>query len=233
MEYLQQNWLVLVVLILGVGLGARWLWDKVRRKTFSRPLLLAIIALLLAGIGGLGFVPMDVGMWTTFGALGTLAVLLLIVISTGTWNAYLGYLVGAVLLFGTGAWVLGPLGQLIGDAGKFVVTLVPLEPWWLLLLLLIPVTIWLSFRSLSGLGPIRRWLAIGLRCLGITLLALALAETHARKQDENVTVLFAWDRSLSIPPEQNAEGDEDLRKQRIMNFINESVRKRAKQGDRA
>src|ERR1700690_262362 len=101
----------------------------------------------------------------------------------------------------------------------------PLEPWWLLLLLLLPLIVWLSFRRMSGLGPVGRWVAIGLRCLVITFLALALAETHARKHDENLTVLFAWDRSLSIPIDQDEAGGEDLRKQRLMSFINDAVRK--------
>jgi len=42
---------------------------------------------------------------------------------------------------------------------------------------LVPIIIALSFRSLAGLGAGAPLVAIGLRCLGIVLLVLALAET--------------------------------------------------------
>src|SRR5262249_41823697 len=112
------------------------------------------------------------------------------------------------------------------------------EPWWLLLLLLVPLIFLFSFRSLAGLGPVRRWIAIGLRCLLIILLTLALAEVHLRHTDETVTVLFVWDRSLSIPEE--LEKDDfgqvtDRRKQHVLKFINDAVAKRGprRQRDRA
>ena len=41
-----------------------------------------------------------------------------------------------------------------------------------------------------GLGPVRRWVALGLRCLLITLVALALAELRIKHQNDTVTVLF-------------------------------------------
>ena len=54
--------------------------------------------------------------------------------------------------------------HLVRDAGLgitcFVRTLWQSEfaqPWWLLLLLLLPGVVWISYRSLAGLGPVRRW----------------------------------------------------------------------------
>ena len=70
---------------------------------------------------------------------------------------------------------------------------------WLLLLLFVPVLVWTSYHNLISLGPVRRWLAIGLRCSLIVFLAFALGEMHARKPNDHVTVLFVWDRSLSMP----------------------------------
>ena len=55
------------------------------------------------------------------------------------------------------------------------------EPWWMLLLMLIPALFWTSFNNLITLGPVRRWLVLGLRCALIVFLALALAEVFARK----------------------------------------------------
>ena len=75
------------------------------------------------------------------------------------------------------------------------------RPWWLLLLVLVPVVFLMSRRSLSGLGPVRKWVAVGLRATIIALLAVALAEPRVRRTSENVTVIFVLDRSLSVPPE--------------------------------
>jgi uncharacterized membrane protein len=235
MEYLQQNWLTLLILAIALGMGGRLLWIKRTQARWSLSLLLDSSALFLLALGGLSTMESADGLWwVVIPALGTLFVLLMVVFFTGSWFPWAGYLTGAALVFGIGVLILGPLTEFLGDAGRFLVSVEPLEPWWLILLLLVPLTIWLNFRSLSGLGPVRRWLAIGLRCLVITFIVLALAETHARKPDENLTVLFVWDRSLSIPPEPNDAGTEDMRKQRLMEFINDAVEKRkSKSGDRA
>ena len=53
------------------------------------------------------------------------------------------------------------------------------QPWWLgLLLLVVPPLVWMSFRSLAGLGTVRRALAIGFRTAVIALIVLALAVDH-------------------------------------------------------
>lgn len=105
--------------------------------------------------------------------------------------------------------------------GHFFLHLRPLEPLWLGLLVLLPLVVWWSWRSLAGLGPIRGKLAIALRCLTLLFLILALAETHSVRTSENLAVLYLWDRSLSIPPEM--EGDRDLREERLKKFLNETI----------
>ncbi len=50
------------------------------------------------------------------------------------------------------------------------------SPWYLLLLAALPLVWWLSYGSLSGLGRVRRVLAIALRSAVFILLVLALAE---------------------------------------------------------
>ena len=87
---------------------------------------------------------------------------------------------------------------------------------------MIPLLLWTSYRNLISLGPTRRWLVLGLRCSLVVLLAFALAEVFARKPNDSVTVMFVWDRSLSMPPEFNQSG-KDLREERIFKFINDSV----------
>src|SRR5207253_1503715 len=81
--------------------------------------------------------------------------------------------------------------------------------------------------NLITLGEWRRWIVLCLRASLVIGLALALAEVFARKQNEHVTVMFVWDRSLSMPPD--FQGGEDLREKRIFKFINDSVAQRSTQ----
>lgn len=75
------------------------------------------------------------------------------------------------------------------------------SPAYLALLAVIPLLIALSFRSLSGLGPVRRWLAIVFRCAVVVLMVMALAGARSVKTSDDLTTLFVVDRSSSIPRE--------------------------------
>jgi uncharacterized membrane protein len=75
------------------------------------------------------------------------------------------------------------------------------SPGYLALLALLPLLVLLSFRSLSGLGPIRRWLAIAARCLVVGCMVLALAGAQCARKNDNLSVIFLIDRSNSIPRE--------------------------------
>ena len=77
------------------------------------------------------------------------------------------------------------------------------QPWWLILLpLILPPLVWMSYRSLAGLGSLRRLLAILLRAGVIALIVLALAETQTVRRSERLSTLFVVDVSNSIPHEQ-------------------------------
>jgi uncharacterized membrane protein len=218
------HWLAAILLAFAVLLFVGLLWQRQRTGQWSLSLLLAGSALFLLGAGGLGIVPAEYGLFGAAGVAGIFVVLLIVVILTGSWWAPLGYALGALLLGLLGAGVVPMLGQILQEFGAFLATLEPLEPWWLLMLLLIPLLVWWSFRSLVGLGTTRRILALTLRSLLVLLLALALSETHAKQPDRNLTVMFLWDRSLSIPAEWKE--DVDLREQRILHFINAAVEQR-------
>lgn len=69
---------------------------------------------------------------------------------------------------------------------------------YLAVLALLPVVLVLSWRSLAGLGPVRGPLAVGLRCLVITVTALALASPEWVRMTDDQTVTFALDQSDSI-----------------------------------
>lgn len=96
------------------------------------------------------------------------------------------------------------------------------SPWYLLLLGLAPVLWALSFRTLAGLGPTRRIVALTLRSLVLAALVLALADMQYRKSTDRVTVIYVLDQSLSIPEDQR-----DV----MRRFVNETVRRHLRDGE--
>jgi hypothetical protein len=62
------------------------------------------------------------------------------------------------------------------------------NPWFLILIpLVLPPLVWWSYRSLAGLGPVRRALAISFRTAAITMVILALAD---KKKKSNTNILM-------------------------------------------
>ena len=82
--------------------------------------------------------------------------------------------------------------------------------------LLIPVLWWFSFRSLSGLGPVRRVTALVLRSLLVLLFCAALAEIQWVRTSERVTVIYVLDQSDSIPP---------VKRRLMLEYVVEQVRR--------
>ncbi len=76
------------------------------------------------------------------------------------------------------------------------------NPWWLILIpLLVPPLLWTSYRSLAGLGTVRRALAILFRGMVITLIVLALAELQSVRRTDGLATIFLLDVSNSVPRE--------------------------------
>ena len=176
-------------------------------------------------------VPWDWALWAVAGFGAAWFVMLLVLILTGGWSARAGFILGGAFLLAVGGVASGIVESGSAEAFRVVTSLEPTQPWWLLLLLLPPVIVYFSYRSLAGLGPIRRWIAIGLRCSLIILLALALSEVRLRHQNENITVFYVIDRSLSIPEEFDAGTNldstrVDRRWERIERFVNDTVKYR-------
>lgn len=73
------------------------------------------------------------------------------------------------------------------------------SPWYLLLLLAAPLLWAWSYRSLAGLGRLRRALALILRTVVYALLVAALAEIQVVRTSDHLTVVFLLDQSLSVP----------------------------------
>ena len=72
-------------------------------------------------------------------------------------------------------------------------------PWYLLLLFLIPMVWWLGLKSLAGLGPWRRAIAIVLRTAVMLLVIFAIAGIQWIWSSEKLTVIYLLDQSDSIP----------------------------------
>ena len=93
------------------------------------------------------------------------------------------------------------------------------SPWPLLLLALLPLAAWISFRRPTAMGRFRRLVALGLRCLVLALLVLALADTQAVRRSDQLTVLYVLDQSLSIPP---------AHRRAMTDYVNAAVRRHRK-----
>ncbi len=71
------------------------------------------------------------------------------------------------------------------------------QPAWLWLLLLIPILVLASLRSLAGLDPVRRVLALIFRGFVVLLVACCLADIERVRKNDDLTVMFLMDRSAS------------------------------------
>ncbi|MCK6475485.1 MAG: glutamine amidotransferase [Phycisphaerales bacterium] len=74
------------------------------------------------------------------------------------------------------------------------------RPVWLLLIPILGVLAWwMGRRSLAGLGPVTRWVALVARLVVICLIAGAMAEPQWRTEAQDVSVTVIVDASESIP----------------------------------
>jgi hypothetical protein len=156
-----------------------------------------------------------------------LLLLVFVLVLSGAWSRHLAAVVAGVGLLGLGGCSLRPMAAGLLEMVRTLLGVEILAPWWLLLLALIPLCVVLSLPRLNR-SERRPWIALGLRCLGVAALAVALAEPRLRQPNEHVTVLFVLDRSQSIPEEsvkdpQNPLGLIDLRAARVHDFLNSAV----------
>ncbi len=81
------------------------------------------------------------------------------------------------------------------------------QPAWLWVCMLVPVLVIASLRSLAGLDPARRVLALVVRGVLVILLACCLAGVQRVQRNKDLTVMFLMDRSHSVQEQQ--EGQEE------------------------
>lgn len=98
------------------------------------------------------------------------------------------------------------------------------EPRWLVGIPVLALAAWwMGRRSLSGLGPVTRWVALAIRLIVIALLLCVMAEPQWRREAKDVAVTVVVDSSDSIPTS---------RQQELEAFVAESVRAQEDREDR-
>ncbi|HET6575171.1 MAG TPA: VWA domain-containing protein [Fimbriiglobus sp.] len=244
-DFLEDHWLTVALLIVAVVTGAHVLLRRSAGRGTPPVALAVAYACGLLGLGAL-LVPswaFALSEWRLTVAQGfVLAASLgfivagLVLAFTRAWSFWVGVVLGGVALLGLGGWVIPRLAAGIVEVVKSLGGLEFVRPEWLVLLVFVPVIVLMSRRSLSGLGPTRKWTAITLRALGVACLALALAEPRIRRSSEHVTVLFVVDRSFSVPqdlePDKTANEAVDRRWEHTKRFIEEAVRRHGQQSRR-
>jgi Mg-chelatase subunit ChlD len=84
-------------------------------------------------------------------------------------------------------------------------------PQYLWLLFLIPITAGLALLGRRALSRLRLWGGLALRALLLLLIVLALAGIQLRLPSNTLTAVFVLDGSDSIPPADQARGEEFIR----------------------
>src|SRR5436305_10913687 len=151
--YLAEHWFAGLVFLAAVVAGLAVLWRRGRPSV--APFILPAAGAAF-GLGGL-VLANDAAPWVAGGAAVVLFGMLVWLVLTGQWLAPLAAGVGAIAAFGLGGWLAGPIGNGLVETGKAIRSLEAVQPIWLVLLLLVPLIVFLSVRSLAGLGPVRRW----------------------------------------------------------------------------
>ena len=98
------------------------------------------------------------------------------------------------------------------------------SPWYLLLLLVIPVLWWFSYQGLAPLGRLRRFLALTLRTVILLAFIVALADVQMVRISNRLTVIYLLDQSMSIPVEH---------RKAMIEYVNEEIRTHRQDEDRA
>lgn len=100
------------------------------------------------------------------------------------------------------------------------------RPEYLVLLAVLPVLWFWSFRSLAGLGRVRRMVILLLTSSVVALLVAALAEVQLQQISDRVTVIYLLDQSESIP---------SFQREAMMRYVKQEVgrHRNHERGDRA
>src|SRR5262249_5956079 len=132
-----------------------------RNLHWFTPLIVFGIGLAAVSIGGLILSPRWGG-WLLVSAIAIFIGLFLLLAVSGAWWRWPAYAVAFLALLGAGGLWLNAIGANIVEIARDLRGLTFLHPWWLLLLLLVPLFFVLSAPRLNRSEP-RPWIAVGLR----------------------------------------------------------------------
>src|SRR3954463_15173799 len=90
-----------------------------------------------------------------------------------------------------------PAGAII--LADLPISLEYMRPWQAAMLFIVlgAPLLWMGVRSLNGLGPVRRWVAIGVRLTVLFLFVLIIAGVRWQRQNKDVEVIVLRDISSS------------------------------------
>jgi hypothetical protein len=148
----------------------------------------------------------------------------ILVIATVSW--FVAFLMGML------AWIVGRFGY--GRSADYLRSLVtrtdaPYDrfsfenPWIpLILLVLVPALVIISYKTMANLGRFRGAFAMGYRARVLALLVLALAGFQLQRVTDRVTVIYLLDQSESIP---------QATREVMLRYVVEDSRKNRRAGD--
>src|SRR5437868_4604725 len=156
LTFLADHWLAFA--FIGTGLVALLVALLLRRRLGRGfvPAALAGAGVVLAGVGGASLpglqaqypVYLSWGFWLFAVTAVVLFGMVLLLVLTGVWSKWAVLAVAAVGLLGFGGWALDATGATLSDWFWTLTTVEFLHPWWLLLLLLVPVSVAIAWRAL-------------------------------------------------------------------------------------
>ena len=231
LDLLGTHWFALVLLLVAAGLGAV---AAIRNRAWAAYAAVPLAAFALGDLflHGWKYQPTiesaiySVPLWGLYAGVALLVGAVLVLVLFRVWSFWFAVVAACAVMAAAGALGGRWVGSGFVEIGKSVTWIRFVSPWWLLTLLFVPAVYLISRKSLSGLGPVRRWVAITARMLVVACLALALAEPRVRRPSENMTVIFVVDRSASVPRElvdETGTGVKDRRWGRVQEVIESSV----------
>ncbi len=227
-EFLATHWLAVAALVAAAAVG----WILRRQRSVA---IVLSVALVLFAIGGIVFTGRSLDLFgrydlgsVLFGVgIGGLILLLAILVLGRVWSPAAALAFAGIAFVGLGGWAEAATGEALAELARLTRSVQFTRPLWLLALVALPWVVLAARRSLSGLGPARKWCAIVLRGGVVAALACALAEPRVNRPSENVALLFLLDRSQSIPqdiePGENVVDRVDRRWLRTRDFVRNAV----------
>ncbi|MGL4424245.1 MAG: VWA domain-containing protein, partial [Gemmataceae bacterium] len=230
-EQLGTHWVATILLVGAAAIVLQaFLKNRLRLGAFALlPAAYSLGGFFLTGTTYETFGPL----WSVGGTLLILSafqftILALVLFSAKRWSPTFAWGPPILALAGLGSLTERELSSGLVEVYRSVRGLEFVRPWWLVLLVFVPVVVLLARRSLGGLGPVRKWGAIAVRAAIVALLAMALAEPRLRRPSDNVTVLYVIDRSMSIPQDVDLSlppsEQVDRRWERVRKFVDDSVK---------